>query len=144
MGYFGKDGVIAATEVVAISGGYHVIIGLLSGKEDAECNAILNSGKARKTKVTGQGRTAQQETEVTLDYDAYRDARLLRGIKAWNLDDAAGEIVKIDMPHIQAMPERDRDTIFKALDTFNTPLTEADLGESKTPLTTSSMAEAAV
>jgi hypothetical protein len=129
MGYFGSSGVIAATEIVAISGGYHVTIGLLSGKDEAECNAILNPGKQHKTKVIGSGANAQQETEVTMDYAAYRDARLLRGIKSWNLDDDKGEVVPVTLANIQAMPERDRNTIFVALDKFNAPLDDVSLGE---------------
>ena len=129
MGYFGSSGVIAATEVVAISGGYQVVIGLLSGKDEAECTAILNAGRKPMTKVTASGKTTQQETELTMDYNAYRDAKLLRGIKSWTLDDEAGKVAPIDLPHIQAMPERDRNTIFVALEKFNNPLTEAELGE---------------
>ncbi len=133
MGYFGSTGVIAATEVVNISGGYTVTIGLLSSKEDAECNAILNGGRKPVTKVTAQGigkETMQhQETELTVDYAAYQDARLLRGIKAWDLDDEAGQIVPVDLAHIQMMPGRDRNTVFVALEKLNNPLSESDLGE---------------
>ena len=129
MGYFGSTGVIAQTEAVAIGGGYQVFVGLLSGKEEAECSAILNAGKQHKTRVTRQGDKAQEETEVTIDYAAYRDARLLRGIKSWNLDDDKGAIVPINLANIQAMPERDRNTVFVALDKFNAPLTESSLGE---------------
>src|SRR5512136_230453 len=99
MPYFGAGGVIAATDIVEISGGYHVTIGLLSGKEEAECNAILNAGQKAKTRVTAkQGRGAQtpdaeQVTELTMDWQAYRDAKLLRGIKGWDLDDENGQVV---------------------------------------------------
>ena len=136
MPYFGEGGVVSATEVVSISGGYHVVIGLLSGKQEAECNAIMNAGKVPITKVTavGLGRDAaqHQETDITVDYDRYRDAKLQRGIRGWNLDDAAGNVVPITLAAIQSMPERDRNTVFVALEKFNAPLPEAVLGESPT------------
>jgi hypothetical protein len=133
MGYFGSTGVIAATEVVEISGGYRVVIGLLSGKEEAECNAILNTGKKPTTKVSAMGigtaTTQHQETELTIDYASYRDAKLLRGIKSWNLDDEKGDVVPVSLANIQAMPERDRNTVFVALDKFNAPIPDDRLGE---------------
>jgi hypothetical protein len=119
--------------IVEISGGYHVTIGLLSGKEAAECDAILQAGQKAKTKVTARAHAGgetdtQQETELQMDYQAYRDARLLRGIKDWDLDDEGGQKVPIAMDHIQMMPELDRNTIFMALDKFNKPLTEIERG----------------
>jgi len=136
MPYFGEGGIVSATEVVPISGGYHVVIGLLSGKQEAECNAIMNAGKTPVTKVTavGLGRNVaqHQETDITVDYDRYRDAKLERGIRSWTLDDAAGNIVPVTLAAIQSMPERDRNTVFVALEKFNAPFPEAVLGESPT------------
>lgn len=147
MPYFGEGGIVSATEVVPISGGYHVVIGLLSGKQEAECNAIMNAGKTPVTKVTavGLGRNAaqHQETDITVDYDRYRDAKLERGIRSWNLDDAAGNIVPVTLAAIQSMPERDRNTVFVALEKFNAPIPEERLGESLTAPITSSKKGAA-
>jgi len=150
MPYFGRDGVVSATEVIEISGGYHVTIGLLSGKQAAECEAILQTGQKQKSKVVSHIRAgssqqdSEQTMELTLDYQTYRDARLLRGIKAWDLDDDDGQVVPIDMAHIQLMPEKDRNTVFIALDKFNKPLTEDERGNSSTPPTSSSRPEAAI
>lgn len=129
MSYFGKGGVLASTEVVEISGGYHVTIGFLSGKQTAECEAILQSGQKAKTRVTARARgrdaqEAEQATEMTLDYAAYRDARILRGVKDWDLDEEDGTKAPIDLAHIQMMPEKDRNTVFLAIETFNSPPSE--------------------
>jgi hypothetical protein len=134
VGYFGRGGVVAATEQVEISGGYHVTIGLLSGKEAAECEAILQAGKKPATKVTARGKAGsdkadtEQVTEMTLEYAAFRDARLVRGIKGWDLDGEDGQVVPVNLQNIQAMPEKDRNLIFVALEKFNRPLDEDEQG----------------
>jgi len=78
-----------------------------------------------------------------VDYDRYRDAKLERGIRSWNLDDAAGNIVPVTLAAIQSMPERDRNTVFVALEKFNAPIPEEALGESQTAPITSSKRGAA-
>ena len=149
MSYFGRNGIVSATEQVEISGGYHVTIGLLSGKEAAECEGILQAGKKPATRVTARGQTGsskadtEQVTELTLEYQAYRDARLLRGIKAWDLDGEDGQVVPVNAANILLMSEKDRNAIFIALDKFNAPMTEEEREKSGTPPTTSSSGVAA-
>jgi hypothetical protein len=142
MPFFGADGVVSNTQRVDLDGKYYVMVGLLSGAQEQECNAVLNGGKTAKSRVTarsgGKTQDAEQVTELTIDYAAYVDARLLRGIREWNLDEADGTVAPIDLAHIRGLPQLYRNQIFEELDTFNAPLAKRKEAASETPLITSS------
>jgi hypothetical protein len=134
MGFFGPGGAVAITKRIELTDRYFVTVGLLTGAQEQECNAILNGGKTAKSRVVArsggkQAQDAEQVTELTIDYAAYVDARLVRGIREWNLDEADGTVAPIDLAHVRALPQLYRNQIFEELDAFNAPLTEEQRGE---------------
>ena len=140
--YFGSNGVVATTDVVTITGGFQVVVGMLDGEQEAECQKILRGGENPRTRVVAKqinqpgakpGAKApapdvEQVTEMPMEFDRYRDAVLLRGIRSWDLTEN-GQTAPIDAKHVKMIPGRDKNKIFLAIENLGADLTPEQEGE---------------
>lgn len=130
MGYFGKRGITAQTDVVEIKGGYKVVIGRLNGEQEDACEAILRAGKTTETVVVARANgEVEQETRLPMEFAAYREAFLLRAIRSWDLTDDDDQVVPITLENIKALEGDDRNKVFLAAKAFAKGLSEQQKGE---------------
>ena len=133
--YFGSRGVLALTKDIALSGGYHAVIGRLTVAQQDECLAVLNGGATPTVRTVAKARggssTADVErvTEMPENFRRHQTAVVTRSIRSWDLTEEDGTVATIDEAHVQLLLDADRNKIFLAINEWDKPLSGDELGE---------------